>query len=268
MISLLRRRPVACFILLAFGISYLIGGPLLMALSTSIPSDYPLLRTYGARLLVVWGPGLAAIAVAANRTGRAGVVNLLGRLAPAKRDLPWVALVLAASALTSTAALLLAGVEANEIVVALRAGAHLLLAHFLLQLVVVAAGEELGWRGWLLPQLCATKSRLVATLLTATVWTIWHAPLLFTSLVTTGMFILGAFGLSVIFTALWAAAKGRVFVVVVAHASVNAPLFFWSMLAPADGRAQQAWFFQEAAYAIVGMALVFLLRRRIDEEEN
>lgn len=263
--SLLRRRPVACFILLAFGISYLIGGPLLMALSMSIPPDYPLLRTYGARLLVVWGPGLAAIALAGSRTGRAGVVDLFGRLAPAKSDLPWFVLVLAASALTSTAALMWAGVEATEIVAALQTGAYLLLAHFLLQLVVVAAGEELGWRGWLLPQLCVTKSRLAATLLTATAWTIWHAPLLFTSWATTGMFVLGAFGLSVIFTALWAAAKGRVFVVVVAHASVNAPLFFWSMLAPADGRALQAWFFQEAVYAAVGVALVVFVPWSGDE---
>ena len=263
--SLLHRWPLACFIVLAFSMSYLIGGPVLMALSMMIPSDYPLLRTYGARLLVVWGPGLAAIALAWNRTGRAGVVELLCRLAPAKSDLPWVALVLAASALTSTAALLFAGVEAREVVAVLQTGACLLLAHFLLQLVLVAAGEELGWRGWLLPQLSLTKSRLVATLLTATVWTIWHAPLLFSSAATTGMFILGTFGLSVIFTALWAAANGRVFLVVVAHASVNAPLFFWGALAPADGRALQAWYFQEAVYAMIGVALVLILRWRSDE---
>ncbi len=260
--TLLYSRPMTCFVLLAFGISYLIGGPLLIVLSMSIPADFPLLRTYGARLLVVWGPGLAAIALVWHLAGRAGVVDLLGRLVPARPDLPWVALVLAASAVTSTAALLLAGVDASEIVAALQTGGWLLLAHFLFQLVLVAAGEELGWRGWLLPQLSATRSRLAATSLTATVWIIWHAPLLVSSLVTTAMFVLGVFGLSVIFTSLWVATGQRLLVVVFAHASVNTPLFFWSMLAPADGRVLLAWYFQEAVYAIVALLIVGVGWRR------
>lgn len=39
-------------------------------------------------------------------------------------------------------------------------------------------GEELGWRGYLLPNLCNKFSPLIATLLTGTIWGIWHAPII------------------------------------------------------------------------------------------
>jgi len=40
-------------------------------------------------------------------------------------------------------------------------------------------GEELGWRGWLLPRLEEGLGALAATLLTAAAWTLWHLPLFF-----------------------------------------------------------------------------------------
>jgi hypothetical protein len=72
---------------------------------------------------------------------------------------------------------------------------------------------------------------------------------------------------TVIFTWLWIATGQRLFVVVVAHASVNTPLFFWGMLVPADGRALQAWYFQEAVYAIAAMLIVLIGWRRWTTKE-
>lgn len=39
-------------------------------------------------------------------------------------------------------------------------------------------GEELGWRGYLLPNLCKKYSPLTSTLLTGVIWGIWHAPII------------------------------------------------------------------------------------------
>jgi membrane protease YdiL (CAAX protease family) len=51
-----------------------------------------------------------------------------------------------------------------------------LIAHFALQLLVVGIGEEVGWRGWLLPRLHANYTLLRATAWTALVWLAWHLP--------------------------------------------------------------------------------------------
>ncbi|OXR39950.1 hypothetical protein B7C42_03627 [Nocardia cerradoensis] len=40
-----------------------------------------------------------------------------------------------------------------------------------------ALGEEIGWRGWLLPQLISRYGTLVALIATGVIWALWHAPL-------------------------------------------------------------------------------------------
>jgi membrane protease YdiL (CAAX protease family) len=42
---------------------------------------------------------------------------------------------------------------------------------------VLAFGEEWGWRGWLLPRLAASNGTLNALLYSGAIWGLWHAPL-------------------------------------------------------------------------------------------
>jgi len=42
-----------------------------------------------------------------------------------------------------------------------------------------ALGEEIGWRGFLAPQLAARFGFKTGALLTGIVWTVWHLPLVF-----------------------------------------------------------------------------------------
>ncbi|MEV4324010.1 CPBP family intramembrane glutamic endopeptidase [Microbispora rosea] len=42
---------------------------------------------------------------------------------------------------------------------------------------IVVLGEELGWRGWLLPRLAGSQGVLKALAVTGFVWGLWHAPL-------------------------------------------------------------------------------------------
>jgi membrane protease YdiL (CAAX protease family) len=163
-------------------------------------------------------------------------------------------------ALASASAALLAGVELDTLRRMLESNAALLLAHFVLQVGIVATGEELGWRGWLLPILLKRTSRLRAALAVAGVWGLWHAPLLLSSITTTALFLLGVAGLSILFTWLLIHTNQRLFVVVVAHAAVNTPMFFWEQVAPAvqgaPGSMQAAWYMLEACFAGVALLLV------------
>jgi membrane protease YdiL (CAAX protease family) len=166
----LRARPITSFLVLAFGISYLIGFPGLMAYSAWAPPQPRVLQTYFSRVLVVWGPGLAAILLTWIAQGSEGVIGLLSRLVPHRSDLPWAMWIFLAGATSSGLALGLAGVSVDELSGAIRSAGVLLLGHFVLQVVIVSAGEELGWRGWLLPRLSERGTRLRATLITAACW--------------------------------------------------------------------------------------------------
>ncbi len=236
------------------------GGPLLLVGMAAIPGDAGLLRGYAPRLLVVYGPGIAAL-VLAGASGRGdGVSGLLRRLFPRPGDWPRAATILVAGAAASAVALLVAGVHPAELAWAVRAHGGLLVAHLGLQVAVVAVGEELGWRGWLLPRMAARTTRLRATLATGAIWGLWHGPLLLAGVGSAVLFLLFVLGISAVFTWLWEDARGRLFTVVIAHATVNAPLFFWEQVSAggrdSDHRVRHAWYVLQAVGIAAGLALV------------
>lgn len=51
------------------------------------------------------------------------------------------------------------------------------LRSILFTLLVVAVGEEAGWRGWMLPELQKRMSPALSTVLLGIVWGLWHYPL-------------------------------------------------------------------------------------------
>jgi membrane protease YdiL (CAAX protease family) len=261
----LETHPVWGFVALAFGISYLIGTPILVAMSGLLPPGAALARSYAPRVLVTWGPGLAALTMAALSRGGPGAADLIWRLVPATRDIRSVLGILAAAALSSAIAFRVAGVAASDLARALREHGVLLAAHLVLQLVVVGAGEELGWRGWLLPRLVERTSRLRATLVVAAIWTVWHGPLLATGLAFAGTFALGVAGLSVLLSWLALRARSGLFATAVAHAAVNTPLVFLERIdlgaGTPDARIETAWYLLETTYAAAAVLLLMLTWR-------
>ena len=129
-----------------------------------------------------------------------------------------------------------------------------LAVHLLLQFVFVGCGEELGWRGWLLPRLMARCKPAIATAVVAAIWGFWHAFILVSGLRTAAAFLFGVFGLSFLFTALWERVKGNIFVLAVAHASVNAPLSMLDQQSVTD-----AVF---VIYGVSGLMAAILIARR------
>ncbi len=252
-------HPIAAFVLLAFGISYLVGGPLLIAGMGAMPPSAPLLRGYLPRILVVYGPALAALLLARNAEA-SGPALLLRRALPSRADVPVAFAVFLASGIGSAIALRVAGVGLAEMSRTVGAHAGLLVAHFALQLAVAALGEELGWRGWLLPQLAARTSRLRAALGTGIIWGVWHVPLLLSGVASAVRFLLFVIGVSMLFTWLWSHARAGLFTVIVAHASLNAPLFFWEQMSggtPAgDERIRRAWLVLQVMYMAAALVLV------------
>lgn len=191
------RRPIAIFILLAFGVSWLIALPLW--LGGGITS--PLLPVLGLAMMAT--PALAAIVVVflvERPAQRAQALGLrpVGRV---PRFLGFLALGLFVPVLLVLQALIvgtLLGLYTPDLVsfsgfrelldqqlggrrlplpigtlVALQL-ASVLVAAFIN--AIPALGEELGWRGWLLPQLLPLGT-IPALLISGLIWGLWHAPL-------------------------------------------------------------------------------------------
>jgi membrane protease YdiL (CAAX protease family) len=153
----MRKHPLIAFFVLAYLLTWWIY-PLL--------KFSPLLGIFG-----LFGPALAAIIMAAVTAGKSGVKALLGRVVLWRVGLPWYVIALGLPTLLSLATAALAYlVGASEFI---RVGA---LAPIELVLFVFVVGEELGWRGYTLPQLLEKRSPLTASLILGVLWGLWHLP--------------------------------------------------------------------------------------------
>jgi uncharacterized protein len=87
----------------------------------------------------------------------------------------------------------------------------------------IGLGEEPGWRGFALPQLQTRYSPLVASLILAPVWALWHLPLVGNEFPWPIViaFLLSLFGATFMLTWLFNRSNGSVFLPMLFHATVN-----------------------------------------------
>lgn len=256
-----RTLPLTGFVFLAYVISLAGFIVLMMRPQFAAPRLPERLAPYVWRIGVVYGPAMAALLMASSLRGRRGVQDLLHSMLPNRR---WIAVpgIVAAGLICTAGAALICGASVTQIVGTIHAW-PLFFAHLALQFLFVGCGEEPGWRGWLLPRLRERYSAGVATAILATVWGVWHFFILLSGFRTAAVFLFGVFGLSFLFPALWEYSGRNVFIVAVAHASVNAPLSWFNepgILASVPSEAM----FETAMgiYGVLGLALVIARRNR------
>jgi membrane protease YdiL (CAAX protease family) len=90
-------------------------------------------------------------------------------------------------------------------------------------LLFIALGEEPGWRGFALPHLQIKYSPLLASLILAPVWALWHLPLIGNEfpLPIVGPFLLSLFGGTFTLTWVFNGTKGSVLLPMLFHATIN-----------------------------------------------
>jgi membrane protease YdiL (CAAX protease family) len=81
-------------------------------------------------------------------------------------------------------------------------------------------GEELGWRGFLLPRLLNKFSPLGASVILGVLWGIWHMNVLFSAPSRIALFVASAVALSVLMTVLFLHTRGSVLLAIVMHWSI------------------------------------------------
>ena len=87
----------------------------------------------------------------------------------------------------------------------------------------IANGEEIGWRGYVLPRLQARHSALTSTLILGLIWGFWHLPkfLLHWNAVSFIWFMAHTMAAAFIYTWVYNSTRGSLLLVTVLHASSN-----------------------------------------------
>src|SRR5215211_3761518 len=222
--SLVKRHPIITFFVLTYVITWAIESPLVF-LTDSVTA------TQGLVLVILASnvPSAVAIVLTAVVLGRGALRKLLGRLLIWRVSPFWYLVVFLGPVALTGGVVLLNALMGGP---ALSLGMTLVGAAIFFAISVVpgsALGEEIGWRGYVLPRLQSRMSALSASLLIAPIWALWHLPLWLTGepgrtpTLYTG-FLVSAFALSIISTWVYNSTGGSLLMVVLAHATVNLPL--------------------------------------------
>jgi len=96
---------------------------------------------------------------------------------------------------------------------------------------IITNGEEMGWRGYVLPRLQAKYSALTSTLILGVVWGFWHLPKFLTNfnVVSFAWFMVHIMAYAIILTWLYNNTKGSLFIVALSHAWSNVAGVFMPM---------------------------------------
>jgi membrane protease YdiL (CAAX protease family) len=216
---------ITCYIVLAFGISWAIWITLsalgvAFLTRTALGMFGPALACLLVRLIRREGFSDTRLRLVGRRAQRAGLLYLAGYVVP----LVLIALGVGIALLVGVQqGILPASVRSVPVSVAIMGA----LTPGVLITMVFTFGEELGWRGYLLPRLSALGGPAAATLV-GIIWGLWHAPVIWIgydyndphSLVPVFMFVLVTVPLSIIFA--WLRFRsGSIWPTTLAHAVGN-----------------------------------------------
>jgi uncharacterized protein len=239
--------------------------------------DVEAMRAAYQRVGLVYGltPALAALIIVFARDRGRGVKELLGRLFVLRFPAAWWLVALALPLLPQWSGVYLWSAAFDE---PLHFGSFTKWLSSFLTLALInslfSLGEELGWRGFMLPRMLARHSWVKAALLTGLLWSVWHFPLwgranyaLSGSVVHTMLALLLATvlatALSVIITAIFLRTRQSLIPSLLLHGAVNANMGL--IYAGTSERAMTGILLpaiQAALFALAALLFVLVLRPR------
>ena len=231
MLSSLTRWIKAHELLACIILTFLISWSAWIYVILTLPElDTKYLGTSGMLLILLgqWGPGLAAVLVAAFARGRPGLKELFGRLTYRRGSARWFL----------AAALLWTAITLATTLWQARATNQALSFHWnpwsrIFSLLISALPllfwgcEEIGWRGFALPRLLDRWNALIASVILGLVWGAWHLPMFIWNIkgLNTGMpfytYVVFTVSISVVMTWLLNHTQGSVLLAIFFHFWIN-----------------------------------------------
>ena len=212
------RYPLIAFFVLAYSLTWLS----VLGVNTIYAGTTLTFLLALPFLLLSPGPLYAAVIVTALTSGKVGVKTLLRKFTQWRVGWRWYAVaLLLAPAIGVTAVYLNVLLGAHNPTVALLGSLPSLLLVFAIRLVDPTNGpmmEELGWRGYALPQLQERHSALTANLILGVVVAGWHLPFVLSGDLPV-FALLGTVAATILFGWIFNNTQGRVLLTLIAHAA-------------------------------------------------
>ena len=258
-----RARALAIYVVVAYGITWLVWLPYVLAARAggSSPGAYPF-------YLGACGPFVGALLAESYERGVPGVVDLLKRLIDWRLARWWGVVGLVSPLLLIPLAVIPIYVvteawpDWSGVGITGRAPGLGPVATWVLMTVSYGVGEETGWRGFLQPRLQTKRTALHATLLLTPIWAAWHLPAFWFREGFVGLGIAGTFGFVVglgagalVLATLYNCSGGSILVTALWHGT-------WNWVATSDAF-QDSWVaVMTVIIMIAAPALVLILGPR------
>jgi membrane protease YdiL (CAAX protease family) len=234
--SFLERHALPIGIVLMFVLTWSIDLALAAESRGLLPFHIPL------PIAVSLGYGFVASTLIMTRLlrGKHGIVVLLRRYLIWKVGISWYLVVLLLPALIYLAALatyiLFEGQVpdfSNNIAHQLFGTTSLLFVFPFLLFDMLTNGEEIGWRGYVLPRLQWRYNALVSSLILGVIWAMWHIPkfLVVGNATPIGWYLIMTVARAILFTWVYNSTRGSLLLVTIFHAAFNT-IFVFLPIAP------------------------------------
>jgi membrane protease YdiL (CAAX protease family) len=232
--NFVKKYPAVSMVVLSYAIG--IGISILVINGVLPESMFFLAATSGS---------IAGITLTAIVAGKIGLRDLFGRIKIWRVSGRWWAF-----ALFATLGVVICGKIINAILGLdpldfsnIPQGLVMVVPIFLMQIITAGLGEELGWRGFLLPRMQGRYNALVAGLIVGVLHGFWHTPMFFVEGLspyqdmkelmglipaTIGYSLFFVASWSILFTCLLNNTKGSLLLIFVCHASQAWWLSLWS----------------------------------------
>jgi len=247
---------------LGIALMFLLTWPIDLAHSGRMPFQVPFLLY----LFLGWGFIAAALVMTALTGGRAEVATLLRRFLIWRVRWTWYAAVLLAPAIMCAAVVLNAAFTGQAIdfadvfahrIFGASASLPMFVAPFFL-VDAIANGEEMGWRGYVLPRLQARHNALVASLILGVIWAIWHYPKFMApgNDSSFGLFFVKIMAEAVLFTWIYNNTRGSLLMTTLFHAAANTAGVFLPIANTAVGSNVNALMIQTGLDVVAAIVVV------------
>jgi membrane protease YdiL (CAAX protease family) len=226
----IQRNAVAAYVILAYGITWLIAFPMAFSYRGIIPMEIPLVLHY----ILPFGPMLASLIVTKVVMGNRGFKDLLNRMSKWRVGPRWIVIGLFSVwilYLLTNGLLVIMGQPLPD----LGAFGQVMylpylttIGAWLLWIFTYGIGEETGWRGFLLPAFQSKYGALRSSFFVSVIWAGWHIPmfiynenLMAMGLIGSLFWLIGLLFGSVLLTWLYNSTKGSILITAIWHGTFN-----------------------------------------------